>query len=97
MPQYDDELRGALFKNDKKGNEKAPDYKGSMQVKGVKYDLAAWLQTSQRGQKYMSLKLELPRQQGGAGAAPAPVETAPAPTAEDFGMTPGSDPDDIPF
>ncbi len=97
MPDYDNELRGALFKNDKKGNDKAPDYKGPAQIKGIEYDMSAWLRTARSGQKYMSVHFEAKGQSSGGGAAPAPTETAPAPTAEDFGMAPGSDPDDIPF
>jgi len=53
---------GALFRNDKKGNDKAPDYKGNAKVSGVTLELAAWLQTSQKGTKYMSLKFQEPRQ-----------------------------------
>jgi hypothetical protein len=28
MSEYDNELRGVLFENDKQGNEKRPDYTG---------------------------------------------------------------------
>lgn len=30
MPEYDNELSGVLFKNDKDGNEKRPDYTGKV-------------------------------------------------------------------
>ncbi len=30
MSNYDNTNSGVLFKNDKKGNEKAPDYKGNL-------------------------------------------------------------------
>jgi hypothetical protein len=33
---------GALFTNDKKGNDKAPDYKGKINLNGTDYDLAGW-------------------------------------------------------
>lgn len=52
---------GALFKNDKKGNENAPDYKGDILVAGKAYSLAAWLKTSKSGTKYMSLQTSEPR------------------------------------
>jgi len=32
----------AVFKNDKKGNDKAPDFKGTALINGVKMDVALW-------------------------------------------------------
>ncbi len=59
MPeQYDNEMRFALFKNDKEGNEKRPDYRGTMQIGGVAYVLSAWIKTSKAGAKYMSLSVK---------------------------------------
>lgn len=51
MPNY-----GALFKRDKQGNEKRPDYSGEIEVAGVKYYLAAWLKKSVKGEVFMSLE-----------------------------------------
>lgn len=56
--QYDNEKRFALHKNDKDGNEKRPDYKGTMQLNGVEYVLSAWIRTSKAGNKYMSGAME---------------------------------------
>ena len=39
MSQYDNNLTGVLFVNDKQGNEKRPDWKGSAEIDGVKHDL----------------------------------------------------------
>jgi len=48
---------GVLFKNDKKeGNERAPDYKGSITVDGVDYWLSAWIKEGKTG-KFMGLAL----------------------------------------
>jgi len=58
MTGYDNTNTGALFKNDKKGNEKAPDYKGKINVGGKEYKLASWIRESKEGVKYMSLKIE---------------------------------------
>jgi hypothetical protein len=59
MAQYDNELRGVLFKNDKKeGNAKAPDYKGSATVDGEDYLLSAWIKEG-KGGKFMSLAFKL--------------------------------------
>jgi uncharacterized protein (DUF736 family) len=88
MPDFDNNLRGALFKNDKQGNEKRPDYKGECEIDGEKFYLSAWIRTSKKGAKFMSLQFERPQAQSG-GAAPAPATEAPvAPTTGD---------DDIPF
>lgn len=57
--KYNNELRGALFPNDKKGDvEKRPDYKGSAEVGGVKYWVAGWKKKSKQGLQFMSLKFE---------------------------------------
>jgi len=55
---YDNNLTGALFKNDKKETEKHPDYRGQCEVEGTQYWLSAWLNTSSKGAKYMSLKFK---------------------------------------
>lgn len=62
MSDYDNSNSGVLFKNDKKGNEKAPDYKGKINVDGVEKQLAAWIKTSQKGVKFMSLAVSEPYQ-----------------------------------
>ena len=54
---------GALFKNDRKEQEKQPDYKGSLTVNGAEYWISAWLNESKNGQKYMGLKVNLKEQQ----------------------------------
>lgn len=53
---YDNNLSGALFKNDKKETEKHPDYKGSCEIDGTEYWVSSWLNTSGKGVKYLSLK-----------------------------------------
>ena len=54
---FDNSSRGALFKNTDKQEEREPDYNGSINVDGQDYWLAAWLKTSKKGQKYMSLSV----------------------------------------
>jgi hypothetical protein len=56
--QYDNRNTGALFKNDKGGNERRPDYRGTINVNGTDYDLSAWLKSSKAGAKYMSLSVQ---------------------------------------
>lgn len=89
MAEYNDQDRGALFRNDKKGdNENAPDYKGSINVGGVDYWLSSWLKTSKDGKKYMSLSVKA---KDALGAAPAP-KRAPAPAMDDDDSIPFANP-----
>lgn len=60
---------GSLFKNDKKTADNHPDYKGSIMVGGSEYWLSAWLKTSTKGVKYMSLAVKAKENQD---ADPAP-------------------------
>lgn len=53
---YDNELRGALFRNDERRGDKDPIYKGTITIRGEEYWLSAWLNESKSGQKYMALK-----------------------------------------
>jgi uncharacterized protein (DUF736 family) len=55
---FDDSNSGALFKNDKKGNDRAPDYRGELKVAGELHEIAAWLKVSKAGTKYMSLSVK---------------------------------------
>lgn len=57
MAEYDNELRGVLFKNDRKEQDSHPDYKGSAQIDGVEYWLSAWIKEGQKG-KFMSLSFK---------------------------------------
>ena len=52
--------QGSLFKNDKKGNENAPDYNGTANIDGTTYRLSGWIKEGKSG-KWMSLKVEFPR------------------------------------
>jgi len=52
---------GALFKNDNKTKETQPDYKGNGIINGEQKQISAWINTSAKGLKYMSLTFEEPR------------------------------------
>ena len=45
---------GVLFRNDKRENEKAPNYKGNITVDGKDYWLSAWIKEGKSG-KFMGL------------------------------------------
>ena len=58
--QYDPNNRGVLFKNDKQGNDKRPDYRGSAVINNQDMNVSGWIKTSKKtGDKFMSLKFEL--------------------------------------
>ena len=57
--EYDNEMRGVLFGQNKTDKaEGYPDFKGSVQIDGIKYWLSGWKKTSQSNQKYMSLAVQ---------------------------------------
>lgn len=53
---------GALFREADKKSEKHPDYKGNCMVNGELMYIAAWINESQNGKKYMSLSFTAPSQ-----------------------------------
>jgi len=85
--EYDNTNRGALFKNDDKESDKHQDYKGQINVGGVDYWLSAWLKTSAKGQKYMSLSVT-PKDKNAGFAKPQ---------REAIRRQPGDDDSDLPF
>ena len=73
---------GVLFRNDKKDNDRAPEYKGNLTVNGQDYWLSAWIKEGKSG-KFMGLALSPKEQQ-------APQKTKPKGSGfDDF--------DDAPF
>lgn len=77
--QYDNEMRGVLFKNDRRveGDDRSPNAKGECQINGVRYWVSAWTKTKRDGGKYQQLRFERAddRHQP-ASAAPAPDQSA---------------------
>jgi len=51
MSEYDNTNSGALFKNDKQGNDNWPDYRGQINVNGEDFWISAWLKTSKKDGK----------------------------------------------
>lgn len=85
MAEYDNNLTGVLFKNDKGDNEKRPDYKGSAEIEGVQYWVSAWIRDTAKG-KCLSMKYERKEQQP-KSSDPAPAHKTAADLTDD----------DIPF
>jgi hypothetical protein len=99
MADYDNNLTGVLFKNDKGDNEKRPDYKGSSEIEGVQYWVSAWIRDTAKG-KCLSMKYERKEQQ--TAAAPTAERPAPARQPAPQGSTRNAAPqdafdDEIPF
>lgn len=53
---------GVLFRNEKKDNDRAPEYKGNITVNGQDYWLSAWIKEGKSG-KFMGLALSPKEQQ----------------------------------
>lgn len=85
MADYDNNMRGVLFPNDKGDNPKRPDMKGSLEIDGTKYFVSAWNKTSQKGQDFISFVIE---EDDGVRKNAAPVSN---------GATSQSMSDEIPF
>lgn len=60
---------GVIFKNDKKGNEKAPEYSGTALFNGKDVKVALWVKEGAKG-KFFSMKIE----EDTKAAAPAEKE-----------------------
>jgi uncharacterized protein (DUF736 family) len=57
---YDNTNSGTLWKNES-DNEKAPMYRGKINVEGKEYEIAAWLREAKSGKgKFLSLKIQEP-------------------------------------
>jgi uncharacterized protein (DUF736 family) len=56
--QYDDELRGVLFPEQEKKNDRAPDFTGKVTVEGTEYRIAGWKRkATSSGRPFLSLSL----------------------------------------
>ena len=56
---FDNVNKGVLFKNIDKKKENGPDYSGKCNLNGIDYKIASWLNTSKKGQQYLSLKFQI--------------------------------------
>lgn len=49
------DMSGALFKNNRKEKDSHPDYTGKALIDGYEYQVSAWIKTSSKGDKFMSM------------------------------------------
>jgi uncharacterized protein (DUF736 family) len=62
MPEYETENRGVLFPNRyKEDGDNKPDYTGNVDVQGEQWRLAAWENTSAKGNRYLSIAVSEPK------------------------------------
>lgn len=69
---YDNELQGALFRNDKKSKETDRDFQGEVTVEGKEYWISSWVNENKEGRKYFKLKL---KPKDDAPAKPTPQQS----------------------
>lgn len=80
--QYDNTNRGALFKNNKRMNDRAPEFTGKLNVGGVDYYVSGWRKTRENADPFISLSVEskaeaeAKKAQRMGAAAPAPARAA---------------------
>ena len=72
MTDYDNNMRGVLFKNDRKEKDTHPDYKGSCEINGEEMWMSAWLKQGKNG-TFMSFSFT-PKEQPKKQSAPVPTE-----------------------
>lgn len=58
MSDFDNTNRGVLFINDQQGNDKRPNYRGSLNVAGVEYNISGWKKLSKKGTTFLSLSID---------------------------------------
>ena len=63
MTDYDDNNRGQIWPNDKEGNEKRPDFKGSLNVEGVEYWVSGWKRKEGANPKSPSLSFSIQKKE----------------------------------
>lgn len=86
--EYDNSNKGALFRNDKRTSDRAPEYNGSINVNGVDYWISGWIKEGQKG-KFFSLSVQ-PKdqqkapQQSRQSAPPVSTEDIPFAKRKDY-------------
>lgn len=91
---YDNTNSGALFKNDRRTNDKQPNLRGSINVDGVEYWVSAWTRTigggPRAGEKMISMALQAKEDQPTNTKTSQPANSGNPEPVDDFD-------DDTPF
>ncbi len=67
------ENKGIIFKNTKKTNENQPDYRGEINVDGVKKEIALWVKKGEKG-SFFSVGISEPYRKEEPDTVPAKME-----------------------
>ena len=68
---FDNNNRGVLFsERDKKTKDDDLDYSGSIDIDGAEYWLSAWIKTSKKGNKFLSLSVKPKDEARSGGGSP---------------------------
>lgn len=57
MSNYDNNMRGVLFKNKYKEKPNQPDATGEITINNTTYRLSGWNKTSKNGERYVSVSV----------------------------------------
>jgi hypothetical protein len=79
MTQYDETNKGALFRNERRENDRQPTHTGPLNVEGVEYWISAWTKESKAGKKFFSLSVKRKEGDTRHTSRPAPAYDRDAP------------------
>ena len=63
MAEFDNTNRATIFINEKKENEKHPDWSGTLNVEGKEYWISGWKKVSKGGKPFLSLSIREKQEQ----------------------------------
>lgn len=58
MPFEHKDNSGSIFRNERRDNDRQPSHRGSAKIDGTEYWISAWVNETNSGSKYFSLKFE---------------------------------------
>jgi len=70
--EYNNNNRGAIFKNDRKEKDTHPDYRGKINVDGVDKEISLWVKQSKDGKSFFSASISEPYVKA-EGTPPKPI------------------------
>jgi len=74
MAEYDNNLTGVLFRNERKEKDTQPDYKGSCEVNGIEYWISGWKKQTAKGPA-LSMRFEVKEEKRAEPKNPQPDDT----------------------
>jgi hypothetical protein len=95
--QYDNTNRFSLFRNDRKTEDRDPDYTGSLNVDGVEFFIDAWDPKTPGGKLVFSGRVKRKTQQAKAASSPGAQYGYQPPRRPNGQPAPLALDDDIPF